>query len=92
MSEIGEDWKDWKQESKLHKDAKQKWNTDVVGFIAGELEFKLTIIQPYQLRLNHAKTGKNLDYFPRSGKATWLGSGKWFVITDIEQWLYKNFK
>jgi hypothetical protein len=70
----------------------QKGNTEIVEFLAGELDYKVDRIQPYHLRLTHPVTGKKLDYFPQTGKATWVSSNKFFSIEDIEQWIYKNFK
>jgi hypothetical protein len=32
-------------------------------------------------------SGKRLDYFPKSGRATWVSSNKWFTIPDIEQFI-----
>lgn len=58
--------------------------------LAGALDFECNIIQPYQLRLT--KDEKVLDYFPQRGKATWVGTNKWFKIDNIENFLETNFK
>lgn len=67
-----------------------KWNKQVVEGLAAEHEFPVEEIQPYHLRLTLGS--KRLDYFPKSGRATWLGSQKWFTIDDIEQFLTEQFK
>jgi hypothetical protein len=65
--------------------------TNTIEYIAGDLELEITYIQPWHLRIS--RTGnRTLDYFPKSGRATWLSSGKWFKITDVEKFLYDNFK
>jgi hypothetical protein len=61
-----------------------------VEYIAGDLDLELEYIQPWHLRLSGG--GKRLDYFPKSGRATWVSSGKWFEIEDVEKFLYENFK
>lgn len=66
-------------------------NIKIVQYIAGDLEFEIDFIQPWHLRLSHPN-GKRLDYFPKSGRATWVSSGRWFTIEDIEKYLYENFK
>lgn len=66
-------------------------NIKIVEYIAGDLDFEIEFIQPWHLRLSHP-SGKKLDYFPKSGRATWVGSNKWFEIEDIEKYLYDHFK
>jgi hypothetical protein len=66
-------------------------NIAIVEYIAGDLEFEVKYIQPWHLRLTPAK-GRSLDYFPKSGRATWVSSGKWFEIEDIEKFIYDNWK
>jgi hypothetical protein len=63
----------------------------MIEYIAGDLELEIEFIQPWHLRIS--RTGnRTLDYFPKSGRATWFSSGKWFSIPDIEKFLYENFK
>lgn len=62
-----------------------------VEYIAGDLELEIEYIQPWHLRIS--RTGnRTLDYFPKSGRATWVSSGEWFTIEDIEKFLYEHFK
>lgn len=63
----------------------------MIEYIAGDLELVIEFIQPWHLRISRPE-GRRLDYFPRSGRATWVGSGKWFEIEDMEKFLYENFK
>jgi hypothetical protein len=68
----------------------QRHRREVVEFAAGEFDFKVERIQEWHLRLTNRK-GKQLDYFPKSKKATWTGSNKWFHIDDIETFIPKTF-
>jgi hypothetical protein len=63
----------------------------MIEYIAGDLDLDIEYIQPWHLRLSR-ETGRRLDYFPKSGRATWVSSGKWFTIEDVEKFLYENFK
>lgn len=67
-----------------------EYNKQVVEFLSTELDYQLEYIQPYHIRLTHPDR-RRLDYFPKSGRATWVGSQVWFEIKDIEQYLYQNF-
>jgi hypothetical protein len=62
----------------------------MIEYIAGDIDLELEYIQPWHLRLSGG--GKRLDYFPKSGRATWVSSGRWFKIEDVEKFLYENFK
>lgn len=66
------------------------WNKEVVDGLSGMHDFKVVRIQDYHLRLiNHY--GKQLDYFPKSRKATWVGTNHWIYIADIEIFIEKTF-
>jgi hypothetical protein len=64
----------------------------VVEFAAGEFGFHIEYIAEYQLRLHHPIRMKRLDYYPKSRKATWVGTNQYFMIPDIEIYLEKHFK
>lgn len=63
---------------------------DIVLFLAVEYDYEVEEIQPWHLRLSIP--GEKLDYFPKSGRATWVSSGKWFEIEDIEQFILKQYQ
>jgi hypothetical protein len=67
-----------------------RYRREVVEFSAGEFDFKVMRIQDWHLRLTNHK-GKQLDYFPKSGKATWVGTNQWIYIADIETFIQKTF-
>jgi hypothetical protein len=69
----------------------QQDHIKMIEYIAGDLDLDIEFIQPWHLRIGR-ETGRRLDYFPKSGRATWVGGNKWFTIQDIEQFLYQNFK
>lgn len=68
----------------------QKYRREVVEFAAGEYDFEVERIQEWHLRLTNLN-GKKLDYFPKSKKATWTGSNRWFLIDDIETFIPNTF-
>lgn len=50
-------------------------------------------LSPVRGHLRISRPGnRTLDFFPKSGRATWLSSGKWFEIEDVEKFLYEHFK
>lgn len=85
MGDIGDSWKELNEKWQKHRQKKQKWGTEIVESMAAIYGFEWEAIQPYQLRIT--LNGKRLDYFPQKGRSTWVGSNKWFVITDIEQFI-----
>lgn len=78
-------------ETKYARQQRGKSNRECVESMAGIIDFEVVRIQDFHLRLTNPVDNKKLDYFPQSGKATWTGSGKWFVIDDIEAFINKNF-
>ena len=77
-----------------HSDMKrinwEKFRREVVEGMAGEYDYKVERIANWHLRMtNHH--GKRLDYFPKTSKATWVGTNQWMVIPDIEQFILKTF-
>lgn len=69
----------------------QKWNSDVVHSLVVEHGLNLYAVQPYHLRISGGKFQGKLDYFPKSGRATIVGSQEWFVIDNIEQYIFEKF-
>lgn len=85
-----EDWQALREADRQEKLAKQKFNTELCLFIAGECGYEVEMIADYQIRLTIR--GLKLDYFPQSGKAVWLKKGKYFKIDDIEMFLERELK
>lgn len=84
-----EDW-DFKEEHQNRKAENRAFNTEYIQLLTGIIDMEVEEITPYQLRIRKGK--KRLDYFPTSSKATWVGSGKFFRIRNIELFLKENFK
>jgi hypothetical protein len=91
MSDLGDSWREFREESQQYRRKKQKDNTEVVMHLAGEYVFSVKILSEHHLRLYHPG-GRPLDYFPQRGRATWLGSNKWFKIKDIESFILDNWE
>jgi hypothetical protein len=94
MSEIGDMYEQMREESKKVKAKRLKWNTDVVLFLAEDLDFKITQHSEYHFSLFHVKKGR-MDYWPSTQKACWYKNnrpGKTFRIPDIEQYIFNHFK
>lgn len=87
-----DDYKEMRQERTERRQKHQKSNTELVLLYQGDLEydFEVQTIAEYHLRLFNDE--KKLDYFPQRGKATWVGTNKYFTIPDIEQFIIKHFK
>lgn len=71
------------------------WNRDVVFWNKGFLEtFEVEEIQFWHLRLTRNRDGMRMDYFPKTGRAVWLGFTKqtYFLIADIEAYIYNKFR
>jgi len=87
-----EDFKEMRQEKAARRQKHQKSNTELVLLYQGDLEydFEVQTIAEYHLRL--FKDKKKLDYFPQRGRATWVGSNKYFTIPDIEKFIMAHFK
>ncbi len=64
---------------------------DFVQSFADPAGLTLVYVQPWHLRISHPD-GRRLDYFPKSVRATWVSSGRWFRIEDIEKYLNEKFK
>jgi hypothetical protein len=78
-------------ETKYSKQQRLKSNRECVESMAGIIDFVVVRIQDFHLRLTNPVDNRKLDYFPQSGKASWTGTGKWFTIDNIEDFLNNNF-
>lgn len=65
-------------------------NINFIEYLVRDLGLKLEYIQSWHLRISRPGS-KRLDYFPKSGRATWVGTNKWFEIEDVEAFLLKEF-
>lgn len=85
-----EDYKAIREEQQWNKRIRRKTNMEKVDEMTVELELEVQLITEHHLRIK--LESKKLDYFPQSGKATWVGSGKWFRIDDIEKFIREQVK
>lgn len=85
-----EDWDEYRQSGKMVKRLRQQENRDKVDELTAELDLEVELIQETHLRIT--LDDKKLDYFPQSGKATWLKSGRFFRIEDIESFIREEIK
>lgn len=85
-----EDWDALHEEAKEKKRIREKANRELIDMCTAEYGLEVGEIHNYHLRIQLGD--KKLDYFPQSGKATWLGSGRWFVIGDIEKFIKNELK
>jgi hypothetical protein len=79
----------WQQIKERAKDAKKERAAKNMAILNGMISLfniECYTIQEYHLRL-HLPKGRKLDYFPQSGRATWLGTNKWFHINNIETFI-----
>lgn len=92
MGDFADDMKAMKEVAKKKKDAKIKYESEMIEVLSGELGFKYKIVQPWQIRLIHPATQKEFDYYPGSSKGSWVGTNKYKVYPDIEALLKQHFK
>lgn len=85
-----EDWESMKEYAKETKKERRRTNREKADELTIELELEVRLIDEHHLRIDLAEN--KLDYFPQSGKATWVGSGKWFRIIDIEKFIREQVK
>lgn len=66
----------------------------LIAFLCDENsdDIEMEYIQWYHIRISFLKKKKRLDYFPKKGRSTWVGSGRWFTIKDIEQVILNELK
>jgi hypothetical protein len=85
-----EDWEGLREDQQKKKSQRREFNTGGILWMAGEMGLDVEEIAPYQFRITQGK--KRLDYYPTSGKATWVGSGKFFKIKELDKFMEKHFK
>lgn len=90
MSDYGDMCRELREEERERKKSRREKNMQALNGMLVLFEIECYEIQEYHLRL-HLPKGRMLDYFPTSGKATWLKSGKWFHIRDIEQFIRQQY-
>lgn len=83
------EWEEFRKASKELKKSRQNKASELIFKLSCELEFEVITIAPHHLRLFLAVD--TVDIFPQSKRATIVGSGKWFRIENIEQYIKKAF-
>lgn len=94
MGDIGDAFREIKEERGERKRKRKLSNTEIVMGLQGDInyDFEVDTIAPYQLRIISGIDGKKLDFFPTSNKGSWVGSNKFFIIPDIEKFIMDNYK
>lgn len=64
-------------------------NTKNIDNVINLFEIEARVIQPWHIRLPLPKG--TLDFYTPSGKATWLGTNKWFYIKNIEKFIREQY-
>lgn len=82
-----EDYKAIREDARLRKSITLKTNREKVDEMIAQYDLEVYVLDEHHLRIE--LRAKKLDYFPQSGKATWLGSGKFFRIADIIEFIKK---
>lgn len=90
MAEFYQQQREYQQKKKA---ANLKTNSEIILFLAGFLNFEVTQHSAFHFSLFHPD-GRRMDYWPSTRKAVWFKNkrpGKTLVITDIEQFILKQF-
>jgi hypothetical protein len=72
-----------------------KWrslNSELCLFICAEMALTVKKLTECHFRIFRQKERRALDYFPTHRRASWVGSGKFFTIPDIEAFLKMHFE
>lgn len=69
-----------REDTKAAKKERTAKNMAILNEMIILFSIECKTVQDHHLRLHLPK--KVLDYFPQSGRATWLGTNKWFNIPD----------
>jgi len=71
----------WKTKTQRLKD-----NSEIMYLTCGELGYDVFALTEYQYRIQIGD--RRLDYFPQSGKGTWVGTNIFTQIGEIDKFLY----
>lgn len=93
MGEMGDDFRQMRDEKQKKNADRLKLNTEIVLFLAGELDYEVKQHSEVHMSLFHPNK-RRMDYWPSTSKAIWFIKGeatKSFFISDIEQYIYSHF-
>lgn len=89
MSEIGDDFRAMREESRRHRTDKQEWSKELLDEWCEANKATLTEIQPWHLRIT--KDEIRLDIYPQRQRACLLRSNTWMSYKDMFHLLNKTF-
>lgn len=91
MSEYEDMYRSMKEEAKAAKKERAIKNMITLNGMICLFSIQCQAIQHHHFRLQIK--GRNLDYFPQSGRATWLGTNRWFNIPDkgLEKFIREQY-
>ena len=86
-TEMGDEWREWKQDAREHKQTMREGNTKAAEYYAAEYGLLLTSFNG-GIQLRFTKNGLKLDYFPTADK---IKIGQRFFKADLETTLKTHF-
>lgn len=85
---MGNEWREWKQDAREHKQTMREGNTKAAEYYAAQYGLLLTSFND-GTQLRFSKNGLKLDYFPTSDK---IKIGQRFFKADLETTLKTHFE
>ena len=89
-NETTEMWREFRQQDKERRHARQQTAADKIGELSGKYGFLYVPIQPHQIRILGGTGGKEMDIYPQRSKYSIVGTGKFNHYKNLEG-LIKQF-
>lgn len=90
MSEIGDDFKAMREESRLHRTAKQEWSKELLLEHCEKHKIKFLEIQPWHFRLTKGLI--IIDIYPQRQKAFMHAGQRWTGYKDLIYFVNQTLK
>jgi hypothetical protein len=90
MSEMGDMWRELKEESKLHRHSKQEWSKELLAEWCEWNIVEMKEIAAWQIRLT--KESKRIDIYPQRQRYFDLVAQKWGNYKELIAFISKHFQ
>lgn len=87
----GDDYREMREEESRRKEKARMTNTELMTFLAAEMDIDIEKFSDYHYRLRHGTFKVYLDYYPTKSQGRVEGTTKYFHIWDLEKYLNHFF-
>jgi hypothetical protein len=95
MSEMGDDFRQIREEQQKKKNERRKSSLELILLHEGDFDYTTKMHSEFHISLFRSD-GSRLDVWPSSGKAMWFEKNKRpsksFKIGNIEEYIFAHFK